>query len=95
MQDLIDIIKTIKKIEGLKASDDMVLDCSTRIFISQNISRDRHPEKQQEQTQQGELATSKQIGLLRRLKYDLDYNNLTKAEAFQLIKAHKAKEEAY
>lgn len=65
---------------------DMALDCATRIFISQNIARDR---KQIETEPRNELATEKQKKYLIGLGYNGDLTKLTKHEAIVLIKEGK------
>jgi hypothetical protein len=83
MEELKNIIKEIqsyKKLFGMNISDDMILDCSTRIFNSGNIKNDSIKKESKE-----EKATEKQIGLLRKLKYPGDTSKLTKREASKLI----------
>ncbi len=79
MEELKNIIKELqsyKKSLGMNLSDDMILDCATRIFNSGNIKQDSKKE---------ESATEKQIGLLKKLRYKGDTSILTKKEASKLI----------
>lgn len=81
MEDLKHIIIEMKKIcleQGLKPSDDMVLDCSTRIFNSPRHQSDSYEPPV-------EKATSKQIWFLKKNGYEGDYENMTKAEASHFI----------
>jgi len=106
MEDLQNIIKELievrKNLKLTKLSDDIILDCSTRIFISQNIQREKEQHQQgqypkKEFTGQlknpNEPATSKQIYLLKKLGFTEDTSKITKIEASQLIKEAKEKQE--
>jgi hypothetical protein len=106
MEDLRLIIIELKVIcsEFLKdASHDMILDCSTRIFNSQQINSNRdyrNEENQRPQNSQhkngGEslLATQKQIYFLKARGFDGDYVTLTKEEAKKLISQYKKEEDS-
>ena len=82
-----------------RPTSDMVLDCATRIFISQNISNERNINKKILQDSQDNipklelpkmLATDKQKYALKNIGIDFNSETITKQEAFNLIK--KAKE---
>jgi hypothetical protein len=82
MEELKNILKEIKSYKislGLNnLSDDMILDCGTRIFNSTNLNNKKIEEKY-------DNATEKQINLLKRLNYKGDISVLTKKEASVLI----------
>jgi hypothetical protein len=80
MEELKNIIKEIqgyKKALSIVLSDDMILDCATRIFNSMNLNNKKESKE--------EKATDKQISLLKRLNYKGDISVLTKKEASVLI----------
>jgi hypothetical protein len=87
MEELKNIIKEIQSYKNSLSlnnlSDDMILDCSVRIFNSQNIESNHT--KKESQTNQEILATPKQINLLKKLKYKGDFSQITKKEASALI----------
>jgi len=62
----------------LRPDDNIILDCSTRIFISQNIENN----KSKKDTS---LATEKQIALLKKMRINIP-EGLTKKGASDLIK---------
>jgi hypothetical protein len=84
MEELKNILRELqsyKKLLNLNISDDMILDCSVRIFNSMNINKDRKetmPEKE-------DKITDKQKSMLKRLNYKGDCSVLTKKEASILI----------
>jgi hypothetical protein len=88
MEELKNIIREIQSYKNSLSlnnlSDDMILDCSVRIFNSQNIESNHNPKKES-QTNQEILATAKQINLLKKLKYKGDISTITKKEASALI----------
>jgi hypothetical protein len=89
LENLKDIIKEIMSYEkqlNIKLSPDMVLDCSTRIFISQNIETNKS-NKEIIKNKEIEFipATEKQIWKLKQLDVKIP-SNLSKQEAFKLIK---------
>lgn len=83
MEELKDIIKEIQsyktKLNLRNISDDIILDCSVRIFNSNNIKSKKEDKPNQN------LATEKQKSLLKKFKYSGDISNLTKKEASVLI----------
>lgn len=84
MEELKDIIKELQSYRislSLGASDDMILDCATRIFNSHQIK------KQGNSTHQvgDSPASLKQINYLKKLGYQDDTSKLTKQDAKQLI----------
>lgn len=87
MEDLKDIIKEIKtykkELELNNLSDDNILRCATDIFNSQNIQEAKQGKKK------GEPATDRQKFRLKKLGFDDE--NITKQEAFEIIKESKAK----
>ena len=80
MEDLKNIILEIKSY-GLKCSDDMILDCATRIFNSGNIEKKKIDIQEQKLL---EKATLKQINYLKRLNYKGNLE-ISKIEAKKLI----------
>jgi hypothetical protein len=88
MEELKNIIREIQSYKNSLSlnnlSDDIILDCSVRIFNSQNIESN-HNTKKESQTNQEILATPKQVNLLKKLRYKGDFSNITKKEASALI----------
>ena len=83
MEDLKNIIRELKGYKQtlfLNASDDMILDCATRIFNSQNIEHSKKLEISEKPTLQ---PTTKQIKILKENKKYRD--GLTRAEASGII----------
>lgn len=87
MEELKFIIKEIQSYKtnlNLKnLSDDMILDCSVRIFNSNNIESKK--ENKSDKKPNIIPATEKQKKLLRKLKYDGDLDSLSVKEASMLI----------
>jgi len=81
MKTLKEIVNEIKSIPNFKPSDDMVLDCATRILNT------NHMEKESKKEMPIELATDKQKYRLGKLGVNCP-KDLTKKEAIQLIKEH-------
>ena len=81
-----------KKILGLKSlSDDMILECSTKIFISNFIqtSKQKNIESMKaDKTQESEPATERQLLFLEKLGYE-GTSELSKQEAHALIEELK------
>ncbi len=96
MEDLKDTIKEIKTYEkelGLKSlTDDMILDCSTRIFISNNINSEKSKQHALKKDKT-EMVSDRQLWKLNQLGYDGDTSNLTKREAITLIKELNEREQ--
>ena len=70
-----------------KSSEDARLDCATRIFISNNISRERGNGNGATQPKEDVMISDKQIALLKKLQYKGgDIESLTMAQAFEIIK---------
>lgn len=101
MEDLKNILKELKELnKDLNASGDMILDCATRIFISNNIQAEKYGRKEFNEEIKPVVkeiyatninqnpATDKQKQMLKRLKIDFD-ENITKREAYILIKEKK------
>lgn len=87
MEDLKNIIKELKGYKEIKPSDDIILDCAVRIFISQSIneSKDKRVKEMKESVLQ-EKATEKQLAYLEKLGYEGKTDKLSKEEAKVLIK---------
>lgn len=93
MEDLKNILKELKELnKDIGASGDMVLDCATRIFISNNIQNEKYNNHKLEKpltiNDEPTLASEKQKSLLNKLKIPFD-DNITKKEAYILIKEKK------
>jgi hypothetical protein len=88
MDDLSSIIKEIKSWNFIKPSDDMVLDVSCRIFISQNIQRDKGFKQTEESKKEVELATPKQLWFFKNNNLAIP-KNLSKIEASKIINQYK------
>ena len=104
MENLKEIIKELKSYTalGLKASDDIILDCATRIFISNNISSQKgafavdrpqyqerpkyHSNKDGKPTPKQRFFINETIGLTKEEIDDMTYD-----DAFILIKEFKEK----
>lgn len=86
-----DVIK-IKEELKLNFSDDTLLDCSTRIYNSQNaIYRKNQEDKtyDNKKVDTGEKASVAQINLLYKLNATFDPDTITKHEAYNLIRKLK------
>ena len=103
MEDLKNILKELKELnKDIGASGDLLLDCATRIFISNNIQAEKYGWKQEDKIEipkpidntiyqspkQPSPATDKQKQMLKRLNIKFD-ETITKGEAYQLIKEVK------
>lgn len=92
MENLKDIISEIvryKKMGLSNLSDDVILDCATRIFISENIERSQRERKpfytsSVQEPPIEEKATDKQLSLLKKIGYKGNLD-LTKREAFKVL----------
>ena len=74
MDNLLNIIKEIISYQekvGLEFSPDMILDCSTRIFNSQNIENQKTGFKSADKVN-FEKATEKQIYALKKIKLETE-----------------------
>lgn len=93
MEDLKNIILEIIKYRSkeFNPSDDIILDCATRIFNSQNAIFRKKPyvEGLANPTTKEEKASAAQINLLYNLEADFDADKITKKEAYHLIKKLK------
>lgn len=93
MKDLKKIIDEVKSCKegGFSPSDDMILDCSTRILLSK--TEEKKPKAKNTQVNKFKIkdptapATDKQKGRLDDLKVKYP-ETLTKGEANELIKEH-------
>lgn len=86
MDDLADIIKEIKSWTFIKPSDDTILEVASKIFISQNIQREKNFKPLPKQTT--ELATDRQLYFFRNNNLTIP-KGLTKAEASRIINSYK------
>ena len=87
LQEIIKKIKWICNQEGLTVKPDTILEQSVDIMLSKKISESQ---KQIQEMKNKELATPKQVNLLKKLnKYK---EGITKQEAYQIIKELKYKE---
>jgi hypothetical protein len=88
MGKLNEICNSIKDFEGYNFSHDMILDCSTRIFISQIIQAERKEAKNEWKPKNADMplkkATEKQKGMLSKLKIPYT-ENTSMIEASKLI----------
>jgi hypothetical protein len=89
MGKLNEICNSIKEFDGYNFSDDMILDVSTRIFISQIIQEERKEAKKTEWKPKNadmplKKATDKQKGMLSKLKIPYT-ENTSMIEASKLI----------
>ncbi|MCK9370175.1 hypothetical protein M0R04_09745 [Candidatus Dojkabacteria bacterium] len=80
MEELKQIIQEIKGYTFIKPDDSTILECATRIFISNNIAR----KNGQKQVRLDEPATEKQVKLLKKMQIKIP-EGLTKKEASLLI----------
>jgi hypothetical protein len=90
MEDLKDIIREITKYKtelGLKnISDDMILDCSTRIFNNQNINKSKKENIEKMNENKSFIpATEKQKFALKEHNFKGDISKISKEEARQII----------
>jgi len=101
MEDLYNIFKEILKyqerfkkdgLKNLNFNENYVcsaMDCATRIFNSQNISKEKksyqNPPKQQPEQDTPESATDKQKAYLEKIEYGGEIEGLSKQEASALI----------
>jgi hypothetical protein len=92
MDDLKNIIKEIQSYKEFKftPSDDMILDYSTRIFINQNIQKDKLGFKKAEKVE-FEPATDKQKYFMSKVMNlsDEEINNISLDEAKGIISEYK------
>jgi len=86
LKEIIQAILLTKKELNLDFSDDTLLDCSTRIYNSQNAIFRKSQEKE---IDRGERASLAQINLLYKLNADFNADTITKHQAYNLIKKLK------
>ena len=99
MEDLINIIKELKKfkeLENLKYDDNQILICATKLFISYNIQNQKtinvpFPKEDFKLKNPNDSATEKQIFLIKKMGVDIP-KNMTKLEASKLIQEAKRKQ---
>lgn len=92
--DLKTIIKYVKDSydKSMVCSDDMVLDCATRIYNSQNF-KETSGQKENIDNSDQPRASKKQCDYLYGLGYDGDASKLSITEAKHLIEEYKKKKE--
>lgn len=81
LQEIIQALKQIRTDTTTKVSDELVWESAVKIFISNKIQQGKQPQKP---FSNSNLATKKQIDLLKKLKVGFD-PNITKNEARMLI----------
>ena len=84
MGKLNEICKEIKAFEGFNFTDDMILDCATRIFNSMNIQTEKVNKAVKNQVDNNDKPTEAQLTALDRfgIKYP---ETITKQQAGKLI----------
>lgn len=92
----IDELKMVVEQSDLDVKDGELLDCALRLYLSEKIQENKRENineiKKQTINKNQELSTEKQKNLLRKIGYGGDMNNLTKPEAFTIIKENLKKE---
>lgn len=92
LKDIILAVKQSCNETSIKPSDDMVLDCSTRIYNSQSFKGKEVTETKEQIREVIKVEPSeKQIAYLIQLGYTGDVTKLDKTEANKLIKELKEK----
>lgn len=86
MEDLHNIIKEMKGYK-LEVDDDSILECATRIFISNNISKQKAFEPRDNSNE----PTKSQVWYMNKNKITIP-EGMTKGEASGVIKEHKSKQ---
>ena len=82
LKEIIKMVKDSCSINLIAPSNDMILDCSVRIFNSNNING---------AIQKEELATEKQKNLIYKLNLDVNTEKITKQEAYNILKENLPK----
>jgi hypothetical protein len=97
MEKLKEILTELKRLrtetELLLVEDNILMDCATRIYISQNIQKGKESNinKMQWNKEKFIPATDKQIFLMKQLDLDVT-DKLSKQEAYHLIKQAKIRD---
>ena len=87
MEELQSVIRELKKIckeADIEVSHDVFLECATKLYNTRYIQYSKDNTLQKSKTTQ-EPATKKQLETLKKLKIPIS-NDLTKQEAYQIIK---------
>lgn len=95
VRELIQILKDTVDATGLVVSGDMLLDCAIRLYISQNISKERKSNSGRPYNPENanRPASPAQLNYLDKLGYTGNTKGLTSYEASKLISSIKGSDE--